>query len=140
MNKMKTIKLSDIKIKFGGKNLPKDNNFLDRYKQASLGKIPVYWGMINIEGIKPFSNYRPEISQDFIDNIHQKLNSGDLISIYVYPQKGVFIMSDDYNVYYLYIYSGYKKIPCYILGEPEGKYVSDQIGPIKLPKLQVEVL
>lgn len=141
MNKMKTkIKLSDIKIEFGGKNPPKDEKCIELFMKAHQGQIPTYWGMINIEGIKPFSDYHPKPSQKFIDNMHQKLKSGDLHSIYVYPQNDMFIMSDDYNVYYIYLYSGYKKIPCYILGKPEEKYVSDLVGPIKLPELAVEII
>ncbi len=135
-----TIKLSDIKIEFGGKNPPKDDIFLDLYKKAYKGEIPVYWGMISIEGINPYSNYRPEVSTEYIDNIHQKIKSGVLPFIYVYPKNEIYIMSDDYNLYYVYLFSGYKKIPCYILGEPGEKYVSDQIGPVKLPELVVEVM
>ncbi|TSC90378.1 MAG: hypothetical protein G01um10145_50 [Microgenomates group bacterium Gr01-1014_5] len=134
-----TIKLSDIKIKFGGKNLPKDKKFLELYKKAYNEQIHTYWGMVNIDGIKPFSNYHPEISQDFIDKFHQRIKSGKPSSMYVYLQNDSYMMSDDYSSYYLYLYSGYKKIPCYILGEPEDKYISDKVGPIKLPELQVEV-
>ncbi len=134
------IKLSDIKVKFGGKNPPKDKKCIELFMKAHQGQIPAYWGMIDIEGIKPFSNYRPETSQAFIDNIHQKLKSGDLPSLYVYPENKLFIMSDDYNLYYIYLYSGYKKLPCFILGEPTGKYISDLTGPIKLPKLEAEVI
>lgn len=133
------IKLFDIKIKFGGKNLPKDKTFLELYKKAFKGEIQTYWGIVSIDGIKPFSSYHPEISQDFIDRFHQKVNSGDLSSMYVYLQDDKYVMSDDYNLYYIYLYSGYKKIPCYILGEAEDKYISDKVGPIKLPELQVEV-
>lgn len=138
---MKTnIKLSDIKVKFGGKHAPKDEGFIELYKKAFKEEIPVYWALIEKEAIKPFSKFLPDLSQKFVDNIHQKLDHGDLSSIYVYPENDIFIMSDDYNLYYIYLDLGYKKLPCFILGEPKGKYVSDLTGPVKLPKLEAEVL
>lgn len=137
---MKNIKLSDITIKFGGKNSPKDEVFLDLYKKAFKNEIPTYWGMIMVEGIKPFSDFHPKIDQASIDRTHLKLSKGDLPPIYVYPQNGMYIMSDDYFQYYIYLYSGYKKIPCVILGKPDSKFVSDQVGPIKLPELSFEII
>lgn len=137
---MKNIKLSDIKIQFGGKFAPKDKKFIELYKKAFNEEIPVYWAMIDIEAIKPYSKYKPEPSQRIIDNTHQRLKNGKLPAIYVYSENDYFIMSDDYLLYYTYFYSGYKAIPCIVLGEPKGKSVKDQVGPIKLPKLEVEVI
>ena len=136
---MKNIKLSDIKVKFGGKYAPKDEKFMELYKKAFKEEIPVFWAMIDIEAIKPHSKFKPEPSQRSVDIIHQKLKDGKFPAIYVYPKNDYFIMSDDYTLYYKYFYSGYKAIPCIVLGEPKGKSVKDQVGPIKLPKIEGEL-
>ncbi len=135
---MKKVNISDIKVEFGNGNSPKDEVLIKLLVKGYKGEVDCYWALIDIKAIQPFSDFRPNISGSFIDSTQQRVDGGDLPSIYVYPKGDKFIMSDDYNLYYLYLKWDFKKIPCFILGEPKGKHVSDKTGPIPLPKIVAE--
>ena len=113
-------------------NKPTDNKLLKLLTRAYKGKFPCHTAVILIEGIKPFSNYRPEISKEFRDYFHYRLAKGFPSTLYVYQEGENFIMSDDYMAYYQYLDDGLKEVPCTVLGDPIGKYVSKKGKPFIL--------
>lgn len=128
-----TIKTSDIKVEFGGDNLPKDQKFIDLYKDALGGKFLVTVAMIKMEGIEPFSDFKPKISDGFRSNFEDLEKQDHPPQLHVYPNDGKFIMSDDYNAYYLYIEKNYSKVICLVLGDAEGEFVLEKSEPFKMP-------
>lgn len=132
--------ISKIKVKFGGKNEPKDKKLLELLKRAYKGELLVRVALIKTEGIKPFSDFKPEISEEFRNNFDYKEKQGNPSLIYVYPSNEIFIMSDDYRSYYLYKEKNYPKIICVLLGDAESEYIIEKSEPFKLPPPKVEVL
>lgn len=117
---------------------PKDDRFISLYKQVILGEIPYYHCMIKSEAIRPFSSFVPGIPKEFEQYILRKLNEGEIPSIHVYPDKDLFIMSDDYFLYYYYLHINVNKLPCFCLGIPEGKAVIKKrlVEVSKLPPME----
>ena len=138
---MKTIKVSDIKISFGGKNNPpKDEMLIHLLKKAYRGDLMCHMAVIDWEGIKPFSDYRPKIAQDFENYFLSAIKNKEHPALYVYQDGDKFIMSDDYNSYYLYQKYGHDQVLTIVLGDPEGKYVISKGEAFKLPLPTVEVI
>lgn len=130
---MKTIKISDIKVEFGGEHEPKDEKMIDLLKEAYTGKLLVRTAMIKMEGIRPFSDFKPKISEEFRSYFENLEKQGNPPPLYVYPKDEVFIMSDDYNAYYLYMEKNYPKLVCLVLGEADGQFVIEKSEPFQLP-------
>ena len=127
------IKISDIKVHFGGVNAPKDNQLIELLKDAYTGTLLVCTAIIKIDGIKPFSDFRPTISNEFRSYFENIEKEGTPPPLYVYPQNKLFIMSDDYNSYYLYVEKGYSSAVCIVLGEATGGFVIKKSEPFRLP-------
>lgn len=113
-------------------NKPIDDKLKEFLKGAYLGKFLCHTALILVEGIQPFSDYKPGISKEFRDYFHYRLASGFPSTLYVYQEGEKFIMSDDYLAYYQYLEDGLKEVPCTVLGDPIGKYVSKKGKPFKL--------
>ena len=133
---MPTINVSDIIIKNGA---PWDEYLIELLKKAYKGEIQCYIAVLNIEGIKPFSDYKPEISEKDREHFGQDLSEEKFPQIFVYPKSNMFIMSDNYNTYYLYKDKGIKQVLCVILGEAESPFILDKGKPFKLPPPTLEV-
>ena len=119
-----TVDLDEVEPKFPFK---KDEKFIELYKQVAQDKIPYYWAVIKIDGIKPFSDADVEIEDSFRKHFLEKYTEGKPISIHVYQDGDVFIMSDDYMSFTLYKGLGVKTIPCLVMGEPVGDHVIDKM-------------
>lgn len=130
---MKTVKVSDIKVEFGGEHEPKDEKMIDLLKEAYTGKLLVRTAMIKIEGIKPFSDFKPKISAEFRNYFEDLEKQGTPPPLYVYPKDDFFIMSDDYNSYFLFLEKNHPKLVCLVLGEAEGPFVLEKSEPFQLP-------
>lgn len=115
-----SIKTSDIKP---NPDIPTDKKFGELYKAILLGQLDYYDGIIDIQGIKPFSDYKPKPKTADIHYILKRIQNHDYPRIHLYQEGEVFIMSDDYNTYYTYLELELKEIPSLIMGEPTGKYV-----------------
>lgn len=123
---IKNIDISKIKLEFGTPNHPdKDEKLIDLFSRAHKKEINVYVGDVYMDHIKPFCSYKPE--QKTLDNIKDRyleyIEDGDPQYVHVYPEKDVFIMSDDYAAYYTYLNAGLKTAPCVILGDTDSKFV-----------------
>lgn len=132
--------ISDIKVKFGGKYPPKDEKAIELFKRAYDSELLVCIAMIKIEGIKPFSDYIPKIKGAIVRKFQVKDKEGFPPPIYVYPENGKFIMSDDWCIYHLYLITGHRKIPCIVLGDAEGEYVTAKSEPFHIPPPAFEMI
>jgi hypothetical protein len=122
--KTQKMKTSDLKPNFGGKSAPKDEKFIQLFQQVIKGTIPFYQADIKITAIKPFSTFVPSISQEFLDIVHKSYMLGNPPKIHVYQEDNKFIMSDDYNHFYIYKLLDLEVVPCYIMGDFDIKDVS----------------
>lgn len=130
------IKADQIETKFP---FGRDEKFIELYGQVAKGKLPYYWALIKMEGIKPFTNAEVVVNDEFKENFMKKFDQGKAISIHVYQEGDIFIMSDDYLSYTLYKQLGVNPVPCVVMGEPSGDYVVKKIK-IDYQPLTIEVL
>lgn len=120
----KELKSSDLTAKFGGKYQPRDDKFIEIYKKVITGEAPIVWALVAREAIKPFSHYKPITSKELKTGYLQEIVKGSLPSIHVYEENGVYVMSDDYNLYYLYLELDWEQIPAKIIGETSAKHTN----------------
>lgn len=109
----------------------KDKRFIELYKQVVEGKLSYYWAMIDIAGIHPRNEAIPVVSESFREHFVKRYLEKKPISIHVYPEEDVFIMSDDYMSFTLYKELGVQRVPCLVLGEPHGTYVHNKLHVAK---------
>lgn len=128
-----SIRLSDIKAKFGGRYPPKDKKFISLFKKAIQGKTPYHWALIKREAIKPFSNFRPKINKSLKKAYFNRLDKNDFPSLHVYEEGGKYIMSDDYHKYYFYLELNWTELPCFIIGKTTGDFTR-HLTKAKAPK------
>jgi len=125
--------ISKIKVRFGGKYEPKDERLIGLLKNAYQGKLLVHTVLIKFEGIKPFSDFKPQISMEYRNYFETIEKQGSPPPLYVYPVQDLFIMSDDYNAYFLYQEKGYQEIVCVLLGDSDSKFIIKKSRPFHLP-------
>lgn len=135
---MKHIDISQINAGF--EEIPRDEKMLDLLGKAYRGEISCYHALIATKGIQPFSDYKPDICPEMINWFEKKFEQWPGPEIFVYENDGKFIMSDDYNAYYLFLEHKVKEIPCVIMGESGIKYVLYKSEPFKLPPPTIEVI
>ncbi|MFC1711182.1 hypothetical protein ACFLZ1_01205 [Patescibacteria group bacterium] len=136
----KKIDISKLKIKFGGKNAPKDKELIKLLKLADKGKLLVRRALIKTEGIKPFSDFKPQTAKAYRDYFENCEKENFPPPLYVYPKGDYFIMSDDYNSFFLYLEKGYHKIMCILLGDSDSKFMVEKSEPFQLPALKIQIL
>ena len=135
------INLSQINSDFTDNTEPKDEHLIELLKQAYKGEILCRMAIVNIALVKPFSDYKPTISEPFRKHFIERTKTALPPPVHVYEQDGKFIMSDDYNAYHLYLEHNLPEVVCVILGDAtitEGvEYVGD---PFVLPPPKVEAV
>lgn len=130
---MKTISIGDRTKLYRASNEPIDEELLNLYKQAYKGELLCCKAIIKTEGIIPFSQFRPHISEElkvYFENCLQEEKGPYPV---VYQKEDVFIMSDDYNAYYFFLERGHKEISCIVLGDATGPFVLVKSQPFVLP-------
>lgn len=116
--------ISDLKV---NDKIPNDSRFSELFRDVLLKKLPFYKALIQIDGIRPFSQYKPTLSSAFSYNMLMEIKAGKYPYLHVYKEDDIFIMSDDYLTYYSYLGLGQVAVPCVVLGaEPTGKYVLEK--------------
>lgn len=125
--------ISKIKVKFGGDNEPRDQKLIELLKDAYSGNLLVRTVLIKAEAIKPFSDFMPKISDQYRKYFEEVEKQETPPPLYVYPDNEYFIMSDDYNAYYLYKEKNYSKIMCILLGDSDSKEIIEKSAPFQLP-------
>ena len=96
---------------------PKDENLMALLKKAYTGKIKCRKAVIPMELIKPFSDFTPEMFQEYADRFVSLYREGTPPEMYVYEKDGAFIMSDDYNAYTMYKLIEAPTVLCVVLGK-----------------------
>lgn len=96
------VDISNIHTSFGGDNEPKDPKLLELLAQAYKGEIDCRRAVVKTELIKPFSDFKPDITQEFREYFTKAFNEMKQPELYVYQAADKFIMSDDYRAYYMY--------------------------------------
>lgn len=134
------INISKINVQFGGNNEPKDEKLIKLLKSAYSGKLLVRIALIKEENIKPFSNFKPDISNNFSEYFESLEKEGNPPPLHVYPENDYFVMSDDYNSYFLYKEKGYSKIMCILLGDSASKGIIESSDPFQLPPLTATII
>lgn len=112
------------------KRVPTDKKFRELYKKILLGQLGYYYAIIDVRGIKPFTDYKPDPSTAFRHKMLKRLQNRDYPKIHLYQEGEVFIMSDDHHAYYTYLELGITEIPSLVMGEPTGRWV---ISKDKIP-------
>lgn len=136
----KNIDISKIKVKFGGKYQTKDKKLIKLLEKAYQGELLVRVALIKFAAIKPFSDFQPEITPEFLIYFENKEKEGKPPPIYVYPSNEHFIMSDDYTTYYIYKKKKYSEIMCILLGDSNSEFILEKSEPFKLPLPEVQVI
>lgn len=116
-NKYEMMDISKIDTSFGGDHEPQDEYLTELLSKAYKGTIDCRKAVIKLDHIKPFSDFKPAIteaySKRFLDS-YKEMSPPDLL---VYEKDGVFIMSDDYNAYFMYKEIEAVHAICTVIGE-----------------------
>lgn len=136
------MKLSDItNADFTEDTEPRDDHLIELLKQAYTGKITCTMAMAEINAIKPFSDFKPTISDQYRAYFESKARDDVPPSLHVYAKDGMLIMSDDYNAFAMYNELGFERAVCIVLGEtPEIDGVEYHGEPFIMPPPTVEEL
>jgi len=122
------ISTQKLNVNFGMPDNPdKDEKLIDLLMLATKKKINVYKGVVDIEKIKPFCDYRPE-KESFKktrESLKNNLIKGDPPLLHVYQDGDYLVMSDDYYSYYMYKEEGFTKVPCVIFGDTDIEDIQD---------------
>lgn len=113
----KTIKISDIKnADFTDDTEPKDERLLELLKLAYTKKIYCRMAVVTFDNIVPFSSFEPNISDDYVKYFKEKYGNNHPPSMIVYQREdGKFVMSDDYNAYFMHKRLNSDEVVCQVL-------------------------
>lgn len=132
--KTKWVKLSDLPpIKFGGLHEPYDKKFAELYKNAIEGKLLVRVAFIVLDFIKPFSDFKPKISDEYREFFEEMEKEDNPLLLNVYPEGNHFIMEDDYLRYYVYKEKKQILVYCILYGESDNPYIISKSELFQLP-------
>lgn len=112
------MKLSDItNADFTEDTEPRDDHFIELLKQAYKSDVLCTMAMAEMDAIKPFSDFKPVISDQYRAYFESKARDDVPPALHVYAKDGKFIMSDDYNAYTMYNELGFHKAVCIVFGD-----------------------
>ena len=137
----KTINISDIKnAGFSDDTEPKDDRLMELLKLAYTKKIYCRTVLVSIDSVVPFSNYQPNVSEDYAKYFKEKYQAGKPTGMLVYQRDdGKFVMSDDYNAYFMYKQVGADKVICQVLDAedvPKGVIEASDPYYMELPSVE----
>ena len=137
----KTINISDIKnTGFSDDTEPKDDRLMELLKLAYTKKIYCRTVLVSIDNVVPFSDYQPNIGEDYANYFTEKYQAGKPPGMLVYQREdGKFVMSDDYNAYFMYTQVGSDKVICQVLdaeNAPEGVIEASDPYFMELPSVE----
>lgn len=129
------MQLSDItNADFTEDTEPRDERLIELLGQAYQSEIMCTMAIANINAIKPFSDFKPSISEEYRNYFIKKAEAGEPPALHVYANDGKLIMSDDYNAFYLHKDQGLTQAVCIVIGEtPSIEGVEYHGDPFKLP-------
>lgn len=137
----KIINISDIKnAGFSDDTEPKDDRLMELLKLAYTKKIYCRTVLVAIDSVVPFSDYRPNVSEDYAKYFKKKYQANRPPEMLVYQRDdGKFVMSDDYNAYFMYKQVGAEKVICQVLdaeNTPEGAIEASDPYYMELPGME----
>lgn len=137
-----TIKLSDINnADFTDGTEPRDDHLIELLGPAFKGEILCTMAMAEMDAVKPFSDFKPEISNAYRKHFSEKAQNDVPPSLLVYAKDGKLIMSDDYSSYAMYQEMGFHRAVCQVIGDtPEIEGVEYHGLPFVMAPLSAEVL
>lgn len=110
------ININDINSDFNENTEPQDHQLTELIKQAYQKKIYCRVAVVSMDNIVPFSDYEPNISEDYVQYFQERYKSGKPPMLLVYRRDdGKFVMSDDYNSYFMYKRNNAKEAICELL-------------------------
>lgn len=134
------IKLSNINSDFNENTEPKDDRLMELLKLAYTKKIYCRTVIVAIDKVVPFSDYEPTVSEDYIKYFKEKHQAGRPPGMLVYQRDdGKFVMSDDYNAYFMYKQVGADKVFCQVLDAeniPDGVIEASDPYYMELPSVE----
>lgn len=116
-NKYKMMDISKLDTSFGGDKEPHDEHLSELLSKAYRGEIDCRTAIVSLDIIKPFSDYKPTISDAYASRFLEAYNTNSPPDLYVYEKEDVFIMSDDYNAYFMYKEVEATHAICTVIGE-----------------------
>ena len=134
----KKIKISDVKVQFGGDSFPEDRKLIELLKKAYNGEQLVRMALIKFDAIHPFSDFKPRIAEEYKKYFEKLEGKETPPPLYVYPENESFVMSDDYNAYFTYKEKGYSEVMCVLLGDSNSKDIIEKSEPFVLPQPEAE--
>jgi hypothetical protein len=130
-----TVKVSELH-EMPGLTPPNDPVLLYLFSRAAEGHLPVYFGAIPLNLVRPFSTeYDPRrhpIGRQAVDAAKRDCQAGNFTKLWVYPDGSTYVMSDDYIPFYAAQEGQPDYLPCFILGRTEDSQVMDLQGPIQV--------
>lgn len=135
-----SVDLSKVDTSFGGDNEPRDDKLIELLKQAYSGKIECRKAIVPIDLIKPFSDFKPKIDQAYRDYFAQATSQQRPPELYVYQEGDKFIMSDDYQAYYMYKEANSTSALCTVIGPSILTEGIEYSPPFRLPLPTAEEL
>lgn len=101
-NKYEMMDISKIDTSFGGDNEPHDEYLSVLLGKAYKGELDCRKAVVKLDLIKPYSDFTPNITDDYSKRFLDRYKDMTPSDLLVYEKDGVFIMSDDYNAYFMY--------------------------------------
>lgn len=137
----KTVNISDIKnADFTDDTEPRDDRLMELLKLAYTKKIYCRIAIIPFENIVPFSNFEPNINENYVNYFKDKYKTGRPPSVLVYQRDdGKFVMSDDYSAYLMYKQLNSDKVVCQVLDAetvPEGVVEASEPYYLETPTVE----
>jgi hypothetical protein len=134
-NRIVNVKVSELH-EMPGLTPPKDAAFIYLFSKAAEGHLPVYFGAIPLNLVRPFSAEfdprRHPIGRQAVDAMKKDWLEGKFTNMWVYPDASTYVVSDDYITFYAAQEGQPDFVPCLILGETEDSRIKDLQGPIQV--------
>jgi len=113
-----------------------DPKFISLFKGAVGREVPTYFAQIPLRLIRPFDEvflpqYRHPDGQLGVQIMTNLINLEKAPALWVYPEGGVFVLSDDYHAYEAYRDAQTEYLPCYVMGEPTTSGLKAIQGPLE---------
>ena len=102
---------------------------------AVAGRVPVYYGEIPLDLIRPFDpDHTPSshpVGRAAVQETIRRWVQGDFQKVWVYQKKQHFVLSDDYIVWEATKEGRPDFLPCWVLGNPSHGSIKNVQGPIE---------
>ncbi len=134
------IPMSQINGDFSEDTEPKDDRLIELLGLAYAHKIDCQLAIIPMTMIKPFSDFKPGITEAMRAKFVEDYETLKPWQVYVYAKDGMYIMSDDYLSYYLYLELKLPEALCVILDAKPDDRIQAIDEPFKLPLPTAEII